>query len=100
MEAQTFPLGCVIVEVILGAFVGAVTPISIETGIAMVAPTTVDTLAPTVGANASVDCACEEDCNDCDDIEAPLLVDLVIIFKALPLLKGKHTKEFFREKVY
>jgi len=31
----------------------------------------VDTLAPTVGADACVDCACEE---DCDDAKVPLSV--------------------------
>jgi len=57
---------------------------------AMAASTTVDTLAPTVGADACVNCAYEEDCDDCDDAEAPLLVDLVIVFKALSLLKYMH----------
>jgi hypothetical protein len=57
---------------------------------AMVAPTTVDTLAPTTGADARVICTCEEDLDDYDDIEAPILMDLVIIFKALPLLKCMH----------
>ena len=67
--------------------VGAVTPISFETGTTMVAPMTVDTQAPTVGANACVNYACEKDCDDCDDAESPLLVGLVMVFKALPLLK-------------
>jgi len=40
----------------------------------MVAPTRVDTLAPTVGADACVDCSCGEECGDCDDAEAPLMV--------------------------
>jgi len=35
----------------------------------MVARTVVNTLGPTVGADAYVDCACEE---DCDDAEVPL----------------------------
>jgi len=56
---------------------------------AMVSPTFVDTLAPTVEADACVDCACEADCDDYDDVEAPLLVGLVIIFK----------QEFFSGKV-
>jgi len=41
-----------------------VTPISFETGIAMVAATTVDTPTPTVGADACVDCAYKYDCDD------------------------------------
>jgi hypothetical protein len=43
--------GSVIVAVVVGAVVGAITPIFVETGMAMVAPTDVDTLAPTVGAD-------------------------------------------------
>lgn len=62
---------------------GAVTPISVETGMAMVAPKATGTLASTVGPNVRVICACEEDYNDYDDIEAPVLADLVILFKAL-----------------
>ena len=90
---------CVIAAIIVGAVVEAVIPVSIVTGMAMVAPTVVDTLAPTEGANTGVDCACEEDCDDCDDIEAPVLADLVIIFKAL--LKCMQTNENFSlEKVY
>jgi len=56
------------------------------------------------GADVCVNCACEEDCNDCDDAEPPLLVDLYIVFKALPLLKCMHTiftrkvREMFEEK--
>jgi len=61
----------------------------------MVAPTRVDTLAPTVGADACVDCSCGEECGDCDDAEAPLMVSLVIVFKALSLLKCMHKQDFF-----
>jgi hypothetical protein len=75
--------------------VEAVTPISVETGIAMVTPKAVDTLAPTAGADARVNCACDEDCDDCDDIEATILTDLVIIFKALALLKCMHQIQIF-----
>jgi len=85
---------------VIVAVMEAVTPISVETGIAMVAPTTIDTLAPTVGTDVCVNCACEEDCDDCDDVEATLLVDLIIVFKALPLHKCMHKQEFFPEKVY
>ena len=58
-----------------------------------------DTLASTAGENVHVICACEE---ECDDIEALVLAaDLVIIFKALPLLKCMHKNENFSlEKVY
>ena len=69
---------------------GAVTPIFVKIGMAMVATTVVDTLVPNAGEDAHVICACEEDCDDCDDIVAPILVDLDIIFKALPLLKCMH----------
>jgi len=74
--------------------VGAVTLVFFETGIAIIAPTVVDTLAPTVGADACVNYGCEEDCDDCDDAEAPLLVGLVIIFKVLPLLNACTNKSF------
>ena len=73
----------------------AVTPISVETGMAMAAPTAVDTLAPTVGADSCVNYDCEE---DCDDAEAPLHVALVIVFKALPLLKCMHKIQIFPQK--
>jgi len=56
----------------------------------MVAPMAVDTLAPTVGVDACVDCVCEEDCDDFDDAKVPLLVGRAISFKALPLLKSMH----------
>jgi len=48
-----------------------------------------------VGTDACVDCAYEEDCDDCDDPETPLLVGLIIVFKDLPLLKCMHKQEFF-----
>jgi len=70
--------------------VGAVTTISVETGMFLVAPTTVYTLTPTIVADARVICAFEEDYDDCDDIETPILADLVIVFKALRLLKCMH----------
>jgi len=92
--------GCVIAIAVVETVVGEVTPISVETGFAMVAPITVDTLAPTVGAYACVDCACEEDCDDCDDAKVSLLVGRAISFKALPLIKCMHIKVFFLEKVY
>jgi len=70
--------------------VEAVTTISVETVMFLVAPTTVDTQTPTTGADAHVICAFEEDYDDCDDIETPILADLVIVFKALRLLKCMH----------
>jgi len=50
----------------------------------------VDALAPILGAYAYVDCACEEDCDDFDDAEIPLLVGRTISFKVLQLLKCMH----------
>jgi hypothetical protein len=70
--------------------VGVVTPMFVETDMTMVAPKVVGTLAPTAGVNVCVIYACEEDCNDCDDIEALVLADFVILFKALPLRKCTH----------
>jgi len=64
----------------------------------MVVPTAIGTLAPTARADARVICAYDEDCDDCDDIEAPVLADLVIIFKALPLLKCMHKQFLFCRK--
>jgi len=84
--------GRVIAVVIVGAVVEAVTPISVETGLAMDDSTTVDTLAPIEGADACVTRACEE---DYDDGEAPLLGNLVIVSKALPLLKCMHKNANF-----
>jgi len=57
----------------------------------------VDALATTVGADACVDCAFEE---DCDDVEVPMLVGRAISFKALPLLKCMHKQTFFQKRVY
>jgi len=44
----------------------------------MVSSKAVGTLAPTAGVDVCVFCACEEACNDYDDIEEPVLADLVI----------------------
>jgi len=57
----------------------------------MVAPTVVDTPTHTV------DCTCEKDCDDCDDAEVPPMVGVVIVFKALPLLKCTHKQEYFQK---
>jgi len=92
--------GCVVGATVVETVRGVVTPISIETGIAMVAPMVVDTLAPTVGADACVDYACEEDCDDCEDAEVPLFLHRAVSFKALPLLKCMHIQISFQTKVY
>jgi len=84
--------GCVTGVTVVGAVTKAVTPIFVENGIAMVAPMAVGTVAPTVGADACVDCTCED---DFDDAEVPLIVGLVIVFKDLPLLKCIHKQEIF-----
>jgi len=45
---------------------GAITPVPVETGIAMVAPTAVDTFKSFKGVVACRDCACEKGCEkDC-----------------------------------
>ena len=80
---------------------GAVTPMSVETGMAMVAPQAVGTLAPTIGVDVCVIFAFEEDCNDCDDIEELVLADLGILFKVLPLHKCMHKDvDFPQERFY
>jgi len=48
--------------------VGAVTPISVEIGMATVTPKAVGTIASTAGVDVGVICACEEDFNDGYDI--------------------------------
>jgi hypothetical protein len=80
----------VIAAAVVDIFVG----ISVETGIAMVARMAVDTLSPTVGADACVDCACE----NCDNAEVLLLAGRAISFKALSLLKYMHKQIFFQKK--
>jgi hypothetical protein len=54
----------VVWAVIVGVVVGAVTPISVETGMVMVVPKVVGTFASTAGVDVCVFCACEEDYND------------------------------------
>jgi hypothetical protein len=81
--------GCVIgtnVEM----FEGAVTPIFVETGIVIVAPTWVDTFKSPIGKVACKDRACED---DCEEDELARAIDL-------PLLKCIH-KQFvvFSNKV-
>jgi len=69
---------------------GAITPVFVETGIAMVAPTAVDTFKSPKGVVACRDCACE---NSCEEGELPRAIDL-------PFLKCIH-KQFgvFSNKV-
>jgi len=62
---------------------------------AMVAPKVVGTLASTAGVDVCVIYACEEDFNYCDNIEAPVFVDLIILFKVLPLRKCMHKDAYF-----
>lgn len=59
---------------------GAVTPISVEPGIAMVAHTGVDTFKSHKGEVACKGCACED---DCEEDELARAIDL-------PLLKCIH----------
>ena len=92
--------GCVVRAAVVKAIGGAVTHIYVETGIVMVAPIAVDTLAPTVWADTCVDCACEYDCDNCEDTEVPLLVGRAISFKALSLLKCIHKQISFQKMVY
>jgi len=92
--------GRVISALMVGEVVEMVTPIFDETGMAMAASTVVDTLAPTEGADACVNCAYEEDCDDCNDAEAPKLVDLVIVFKVLPLLRCMDKMQIFPHKKF
>ena len=59
---------------------GAVTPISIETGIAVMAPTAIDTFKSPDGVVACKYGACED---DCEEVELARAIDL-------PLLKCIH----------
>ena len=70
---------------------GAVSPVSVETGIAMVAPTGVDTFKSHKGEVTCKDCACEDDCEE-DElarvIDLPLLrcIHKQLVFLAIKLL--------------
>jgi hypothetical protein len=55
---------------------GAVTPLSVEPGITMVAPTGVDTFKSPKGEVACKVCACEDDCKD---YELALAIDLPLL---------------------
>ena len=74
------------VETVEGTF----TLVSVESGIAMVTPTTVDTFKSPKGVVACKDCSCEDDCEE----------DELARAKDLPLLKCIH-KQFgvFSNKV-
>jgi len=66
----------------------------------MVDPMEVDTLTPIVGEDACEVCSCEEDCDDCDDAEIPLLLGRAISLKLYHFLNVCTNKCFSRKKVY
>ena len=53
-----------VVEVDVETVEGAVTPISVKTGIAIVSPTGVNTFKSPKGEFTCIDCACEDDCEE------------------------------------
>jgi len=55
---------------------GAIPPISVEPGIAMVAPTGVDTFKSPKGEVACKGCACEDDCEEDELVRA---IDLQLL---------------------
>jgi hypothetical protein len=94
--------GCVIAAAGVKTIGGAATPFSVETGIVMVAPVAVDTLAPTVGADACVDYAYEEDCDDCDDVEVPPIHYWCVepLLSKLYHFLNACTDKYFSRKIY
>jgi len=86
----TVPISGRVIRTDVETFQGAITPISVETGIVIVAPTGVDTFKSPKGEVACKDCACEY---DCEKDELARAIDL-------PLLKCIH-KQFvvFSNKV-
>ena len=72
----TIPISGRVIETDVETFQGAITPISVETGIVIVAPTGVDTFKSPEGEVACIGCACEDDC-EADEptrsIDLPLL---------------------------
>jgi len=85
--------------VIAVAVVDMVMGIYVETSITMVAPMAVDSLAPTVGSDACVDCACEEGCDDCDDAEVPLLLVEPFLSRLYHFLNACTDKYFSRKSL-
>ena len=86
---------CVFVAAVVDTVEGAVTHKSVETGITIIASMAVDTLAPTVGVDACMDCAFEE---DCDDVEVPLLVGRAIFLRLYHFLNACTNKYFSRKQ--
>ena len=73
---------------------GAVTPIFFETGIAMVAPTGVDTFKSPRGEVACKDCACEDDCEEDELAQAIDLPLLKCIHKQIGVFSNKVTQKY------
>ena len=76
----TFPFSSHVNGAYVETVEGAVTPMSVETGIAMVAPTGVKTFKSPNGGVDCIGCACEEDCE----------VDEPARGIVLPVLKSIH----------
>jgi len=72
---------------------GAVTPIFVETAIAMVAPTGVDTFKSPRGEVACKDCVCEDDCEEDELARAIDLPLLKCIHKQLGVFSNKVTRK-------
>jgi len=72
---------------------GAVTPVSVETDIAMVAPTGVDMFKSPKGEVTCKDCACEDDCEE-DELERAIYLPLLkCIHKQLGVFSNKVTRK-------
>jgi len=72
---------------------GAVTPVSVEFGIAMVAPTEVDTFKSPKGEVACKGCSCEDDCEEDELARAIDLPLLKCIHKQLGVFSNKITQK-------
>jgi len=81
--------------VVAVAVVDMVMRIYVETSITMVAPMAVDSLAPTVGSDACVDCGCD----DCDDAEVPLLLVEPFLSRLYHFLNACTDKYFSRKSL-
>ena len=73
---------------------GAITPVSVETGIAMVAPTAVDTFKSPKGVVACKDCACEDGCEEDELARAIDLPLLKCIHKQFGVFSNKVTRKW------
>jgi len=78
---------------VIGEDVETVAPISVETGIAMGAPTGVDTFKTPKGEVACKDCACEDDCEEDELARAIDLPILNCIHKQLCVFSNKVTRK-------